>query len=172
MNAQWRDESAGAPAEHRKRIQKHVYILYQGLSALLLPAVLVYWIAKMAWRRDYLVRLTERFGARKIDQPADAKAARPSIDVKMEPDASLCFWIHAVSVGEVMAATPLIRGLQARFPQCRIVISTMTPAGRETAQRNCPDIDVVMYFPVDFFLIVRGGARHLRGERRKDRATP
>jgi 3-deoxy-D-manno-octulosonic-acid transferase len=53
-----------------------------------------------------------------------------------------------------MAATPLIRALQARFPQSRIVLSTMTPAGRETAQKNCPDIAVVTYFPVDFFLIV------------------
>ena len=53
-----------------------------------------------------------------------------------------------------MAATPLVRALQARFPESRIVLSTMTPAGRATAQKNCPEADVVMYFPVDFFVIV------------------
>jgi 3-deoxy-D-manno-octulosonic-acid transferase len=131
-----------------------MYLLYQAVSVILLPAVLLYWIAKMAWRGDYLMRLTERFGTRKIGQSFGSNTARRSLRVRTEPQAPLCFWVHAVSVGEVMAATPLIRGLQARFPGSRIVLSTITPAGRETAQKYCPDIDVVMYFPVDFFLIV------------------
>jgi 3-deoxy-D-manno-octulosonic-acid transferase len=132
-----------------------VYLLYQTLTLLLLPAVLLYWLAKMVWRGDYLMRLAERFGVRKLRSPAGpVNAARGSSRMRIEPEAGLCFWVHAVSVGEVMAATPLVSALQARFPQSRIVLSTMTPAGRETALKNCPDVDVVMYFPVDFFLIV------------------
>ncbi len=41
-------------------------------------------------------------------------------------------WIHAVSVGETRAAEPLIRALMAIFPDCQILLTCMTPTGRET----------------------------------------
>jgi 3-deoxy-D-manno-octulosonic-acid transferase len=43
-------------------------------------------------------------------------------------------WIHAVSVGETRAAQPLVAALRSRYPELRIVISHMTPTGRETSQ--------------------------------------
>jgi len=64
----------------------------------------------------------------------------------------LCFWVHAVSAGEVMGAVPLVQGLQARFPGARIVLSTLTATGEQMARRHCGDIEVVRYRHIDLFL--------------------
>ncbi|MGQ0551844.1 MAG: 3-deoxy-D-manno-octulosonic acid transferase [Planctomycetota bacterium] len=63
-------------------------------------------------------------------------------------------WIHAVSVGEVKAARPLVRELQARTPQIPLVLSSSTPAGYETARLSFPDL-YVFHAPLDLSWIVR-----------------
>ena len=45
-------------------------------------------------------------------------------------------WVHAVSVGEVMAAVPLIKEIKQRFPDVPLVVSTITETGNQTAHRN------------------------------------
>jgi len=62
-------------------------------------------------------------------------------------------WIHAVSVGEVLAATALVRRLREQFPGRHIVVSTTTPAGQALArERFLPSAvaDAVFYFPFDW----------------------
>ncbi|MEO6696456.1 MAG: lipid IV(A) 3-deoxy-D-manno-octulosonic acid transferase [Gammaproteobacteria bacterium] len=56
-----------------------------------------------------------------------------------------CLWIHAVSVGEVQAAVPLIKALRSRYPPQRIVVTTMTPTGAEHAQAVL-SADVTHYY--------------------------
>jgi 3-deoxy-D-manno-octulosonic-acid transferase len=65
------------------------------------------------------------------------------------------FWVHAVSVGEVMAAVPVLRELRRRFPEALIVLSTTTIGGREVAQKQMPPADEVIYYPLDFSWVVR-----------------
>jgi 3-deoxy-D-manno-octulosonic-acid transferase len=64
-------------------------------------------------------------------------------------------WVHAVSVGEVMAAHPLIRELKKKYPHRKLVLSTVTVTGNFTARRRVPEADAVFYFPFDFPWIVR-----------------
>ncbi len=64
-------------------------------------------------------------------------------------------WIHAVSVGEVMAAHPLIRELKKKYPHRKLILSTVTVTGNYTARRRVPEADAVFYFPFDFPCIVR-----------------
>src|SRR5438128_2678529 len=45
-------------------------------------------------------------------------------------------WVHAVSMGEATAAVPLVQQLNARYPQYRIVVSTVTETGREAIQKR------------------------------------
>jgi 3-deoxy-D-manno-octulosonic-acid transferase len=52
-----------------------------------------------------------------------------------------------------MGAVPLIHGLRSRFPGARIVLSTLTPTGRQVGRQYCGDIEVVRYGLVDFLLI-------------------
>lgn len=63
-------------------------------------------------------------------------------------------WLHAVSVGEVIAARPLLKALRSRYPQHAIVVSNTTETGR-TASSAFPEIDLCLYFPFDFLFSVR-----------------
>ena len=85
--------------------------LYTLLLYLLAPLVLV----RLAWRGlaapDYWRRWPERFGA------------------IMPPLGKHVIWIHAVSVGEVQAAEPLVRALLERYHAYSILVTTMTPTG-------------------------------------------
>jgi len=64
------------------------------------------------------------------------------------------FWIHAVSVGEVMASIQLIRELKRRFPEHPVVLSTTTATGNATARAHAKTADAIIYFPFDFPFIV------------------
>ena len=70
-------------------------------------------------------------------------------------DADESIWIHAVSVGEVLTARPLISDLKRRYPHLRMFLSTTTLAGQQLAKRNVQDVDAVFYFPFDLGIFVR-----------------
>ena len=56
-------------------------------------------------------------------------------------------WFHALSLGEVVGATPTIRLLKKNRPQDRIVVSVTTDSGFEAAKRKLPDVDALFFFP-------------------------
>jgi 3-deoxy-D-manno-octulosonic-acid transferase len=64
-------------------------------------------------------------------------------------------WIHAVSVGEVMAVRGLLEKLRSSYPQKRFVISTVTPTGNKVARSIAKSADFLTYLPLDFSFIVR-----------------
>jgi 3-deoxy-D-manno-octulosonic-acid transferase len=63
-------------------------------------------------------------------------------------------WIHAVSVGEVIACLPFLKALKKEFPDKKITLSTTTYTGQAIAQKNFPDADRIMYVPVDTAICV------------------
>ncbi|MFA0082354.1 lipid IV(A) 3-deoxy-D-manno-octulosonic acid transferase [Vibrio breoganii] len=63
-------------------------------------------------------------------------------------------WIHTVSVGETIAATPLIRDIKEKYPQQDILITTTTTTGAEQASK-LSDIAEHRYMPVDFSWCVK-----------------
>jgi 3-deoxy-D-manno-octulosonic-acid transferase len=96
-------------------------LLYSILWWLALPLVL----GRLWWRGrqepGYRLHLGERLGF---------YGRRPEPD----PGARLTIMVHAVSVGETRAAEPLVEALLARWPDCRILLTHMTPTGRATGQ--------------------------------------
>ncbi|MGG5574147.1 lipid IV(A) 3-deoxy-D-manno-octulosonic acid transferase [Vibrio diazotrophicus] len=74
----------------------------------------------------------------------------PKLDCSHGP-----IWIHAVSVGETLAVTPLIKRLKAQYPHLRIVITTTTATGAEQAEKLA-EIAEHRYMPFDFPFAVRG----------------
>ncbi|GIZ12852.1 lipid IV(A) 3-deoxy-D-manno-octulosonic acid transferase [Pseudomonas sp. NCCP-436] len=58
-------------------------------------------------------------------------------------------WIHAVSVGESIAAAPLIRALQARYPHLPVTVTCMTPTGSERITALFGDSVQHCYLPYD-----------------------
>jgi 3-deoxy-D-manno-octulosonic-acid transferase len=58
-------------------------------------------------------------------------------------------WVHAVSVGEVQAAAPLVRALREEYPSARLVLTTVTPTGAARARLLFGDSVVLRYVPFD-----------------------
>jgi 3-deoxy-D-manno-octulosonic-acid transferase len=58
-------------------------------------------------------------------------------------------WVHAVSVGEVMAASPLLKRIRERYPSKGIILSTITDTGWKVARERVPEGTTVVYLPFD-----------------------
>lgn len=71
-------------------------------------------------------------------------------------------WLHAVSVGETRAAAPLVQALKQRFPDHSILLTHMTPTGRETGRQLFGDGVVQTYLPYDYPIAIRRFLRHFR----------
>jgi 3-deoxy-D-manno-octulosonic-acid transferase len=59
------------------------------------------------------------------------------------------FWVHAPSVGEILATRPFLRALKQTFPQTPLLLSCLTPTAYATACAQLSEADAVMYFPLD-----------------------
>ena len=71
-------------------------------------------------------------------------------------------WVHAVSLGEVVAAAPLVKALHKRHPEFRYIVTTVTETGREAVEQRLGDIAEHRYAPLDFPWAVAGMVRRLR----------
>ena len=72
-------------------------------------------------------------------------------------------WIHAVSVGEVLAVGGLVGQMRRQFPQWRVMVSTTTDSGQDLARKRFGE-ENVFYFPMDFAFAIRPYMRALRPE--------
>jgi len=64
-------------------------------------------------------------------------------------------WLHAVSVGEVLASVPILKKIKKEHPEVNVVVSTITATGNYTVRQKIPEVDAVIYFPYDYFPIVQ-----------------
>jgi len=70
-------------------------------------------------------------------------------------------WIHAPSVGELLATRPFLRALKQAFPTMPILLSCLTPTAYATAQTKVPEADALIYFPLDHPLFITHVLRHI-----------
>ncbi len=63
-------------------------------------------------------------------------------------------WVHAVSLGEVSAVVPFVTVLHHRYPQVKIVVSTITETGREAVEQRLAGIATHCFLPLDYPWIV------------------
>jgi 3-deoxy-D-manno-octulosonic-acid transferase len=119
-------------------------ILYTFALLVALVLGLPYWLLAMATNGKYREGLSERLGW--------------VPDRLRQGDARKTIWVHAVSVGEVLAASRLVNELSACAPQYRVLLSTTTRTGQRLA-RERTGATRAFYFPLDFPWIVR---RYLR----------
>ncbi|MEI6124924.1 MAG: 3-deoxy-D-manno-octulosonic acid transferase [Pseudomonadota bacterium] len=119
-----------------------MYILYNIILMLLtmslFPAVCVVLLCRKKYRCGFLEKCGITLNRQRHLEPL----SRP-------------VWIHAVSVGEVMAAVPLIKEIKKRYPGMPVLLSTVTETGNLTARRNLKNVDRVIFFPFDYPFIVK-----------------
>jgi 3-deoxy-D-manno-octulosonic-acid transferase len=116
-----------------------MYLVYSALLALALIVSLPYWLLQIARHGKYREGLLERLG---------------QVPDRFKDGGQRAIWVHAVSVGEVLAVSQLIQRIQKRFPQYRLVISTTTTTGQKLARERFGS-DCTFYFPIDFAFSVR-----------------
>lgn len=122
-------------------------LLRFGYSLLLLlatPLILVRLLARGFRQRGYWHHIGERWGV--YDQAPQQATV----------------WIHAVSMGEMRAAQPLISRLRSDYPRHPVVVSCMTATGREVARDLYGDSVVCVYLPYDFFRLQRRVIAHFK----------
>lgn len=110
-------------------------LFYNLLIYLLQVPVAAYWLVRGVINSSYLDRFGQRFGFG-------------------YPRLERCIWIHAVSVGEVQAAVPLIHAIRERFPEHPTLISTVTPTGAARVRALFGDSVSHCYIPFEMPLAV------------------
>jgi 3-deoxy-D-manno-octulosonic-acid transferase len=123
-------------------------LIYSFLLGVAFVAMLPYFIYQAIFNRKYVGSLRQRLGLLP-DMPPDA------LNEKWGTGLRPAIWVHAVSVGETLAAKPLIAALRARFPQYRLIVSTTTATGQAVARSRLTEADRVCYFPFDWGFSVR-----------------
>ena len=125
------------------------YTIYNILSLFLLFPVVIYHLYR-SLSRGRPPAFAERFG--RIAAVDLAKIHnRPVI------------WLHAVSVGEAIAARPLLKALRKQYPGHAILISNTTETGRGISS-TFPEPDLCIYFPFDFLPAVRLTLQRIKPE--------
>ena len=126
-----------------------MYLFYSAALALALVVTSPYWMWQALRYGKYRAGFAERMGS----VPARLRPTRPEEN---------CIWIHAVSVGEVMAISPLVEGLRQRLGAgWRIAVSTTTLTGQQLARQRFGD-ENVFYLPLDFAFALRPYFSQLR----------
>ncbi len=97
---------------------------------------LLFFLFKIAFTGKYRHSFLQKLGMRQ-DHLTTAIGPGPRV------------WIHAVSVGEVTAASPVVAALKKERPDTRIIFSTSTETGQGMAQRLVKGVDAFIYFPLD-----------------------
>ena len=120
----------------------------RGMYTLLLRLALPLILLRLWWRGrrepDYRRHVDERFGRHAGRAPAEL------------------LWIHAVSVGEARAASPLVAALRASFPQYSILLTCTTAAGRATINQIYGETVLCAYLPYDYPGATRRFIEHFR----------
>lgn len=128
--------------------RKAIFLLYRVLQALVSPVFLIYLLSRSLRSGAWLRSLPERFGA---------------LPPSWQQTVAGAIWFHAVSVGEVLTAAPLLEELRARTPRTPLFVSVGTLAGREAAEKRIAHFASGIFFvPFDFVWSIRRVLRRLK----------
>ena len=111
-------------------------ILYNIAAIIVVILIIPVFMVRAIRERGFVERIKQSLGF--ISDEELAKVAKKN-----------CIWVHAASVGEVVAASPLIKEFRKEFPTNPILVSVVTASGYEMANRIIKDADSIIYFPLD-----------------------
>lgn len=112
-------------------IERLLRVLYSAVLYLLVPITVYHLIWRGFRQAAYLQRWSERYARYK------------------DPPHARTLWVHAVSVGEVNAAVPLVQALRRGRPDLRLLVTTITPTGSERVRALWKDEVEHVYLPYD-----------------------
>ena len=110
--------------------------LYNLAAILIVTIIIPIFLLRATRERGFVERIKQSFGF----------YPKETIDKVARKDA---IWVHAASVGEIVATSPLVREFRKVFPTSPILVSVVTTGGYEMANRIIKDADAIIYFPLD-----------------------
>ena len=119
-----------------------MYIFYNIILSVAAIFIAPYFLLKIIFTGKYRKSIIPKLGGRQL---------RILTNLKDGPRV----WIHAVSVGEVTAAAPIVACLKMKRPEIKVIFSTSTETGQEMAHRFIKGADAFIYFPLDISFVVR-----------------
>ena len=128
-------------------IERVLRVVYSATLYLLLPVTVYHLIWRGFRQREYFLRWNERYA---VYDNGNGNHGRPVV------------WVHAVSVGEVNAAAPLVDALLADRPDLRLLVTTITPTGSARVRTLWGDAIEHVYLPYDLPGAVSRFLRHFR----------
>lgn len=131
-------------ASRDRAVERLLRGLYSAVLYLLVPATVYHLIWRGFRQPEYLERWGERYAA----------YSSPPLDD--------CVWVHAVSVGEVNAAAPLVNALLESRPDLRLLVTTITPTGSARVRALWGGRVEHVYLPYDLSGAVRRFLAHFR----------
>ena len=131
-------------ATRDRAVERLLRGLYSAALYLLVPVTVYHLIWRSFRQPEYLERWGERYAAYR-SPPLDG-----------------CVWVHAVSVGEVNAAAPLVNALLEQRPDLRLLLTTITPTGSARVRALWGDRVEHVYLPYDLSGAVRRFLAHFR----------
>lgn len=113
-----------------------MHLIYNLLTIVIVMLAIPVFIMRLIREKGFGQRLRQSFGF------------LPEEDVEgvVQKD---CIWVHAASVGEIVAASPIIKEIKQHFPQKPILVSVVTATGYAMAKRIITDADSIIFFPLD-----------------------
>ncbi|WP_425058589.1 3-deoxy-D-manno-octulosonic acid transferase [Sporomusa carbonis] len=113
-----------------------MYLIYNILAVILLILALPVFAVRLVRERGFGERLKQSLGA--LPQETLLKVAQKD-----------AIWLHAASVGEIVATSPIVKEIRRELPDTPIVVSVVTAGGYDMAKRIIPEADGIIFFPLD-----------------------
>lgn len=126
-----------------------MHILYNLLALLLVVLAAPVFIIRLIREEGFGQRLRQSFGF--LPQRDVAPVAHKN-----------CIWLHAASVGEIVAASPIVKEIRQTFPEKPILVSVVTAAGYTMAKRIILEADSIIFFPLDLPNISHNVVKRIR----------
>lgn len=111
-------------------------LLYNIAAVLLVILIIPAFMVRSIREKGFVERIRQSLGV--LPKHALDKVAKKN-----------CIWVHAASVGEIVAASPLIKEFRKEFPRSPILVSVVTNSGYAMANRIIKDADTIIYYPLD-----------------------
>lgn len=126
-----------------------MYVLYNLLALLLVVLAMPVFITRLVREEGFGKRMRQSFGFLP--------------EAELEPVVGKqCIWLHAASVGEIVAASPITKEIRRQFPDRPLLVSVVTATGYAMAKRIITDADSIIFFPLDLPGISHNVVRRIR----------
>ena len=126
-----------------------MYFLYDTLGLLFFFILLLpYYIYGMLTEKGFAARFRQSIGL--IKQAEINNVANTN-----------CIWIHGADVGEIVAASPLVKEIKKIMPERKVLVSAFTVGGYNMAKQILPEADAIIYFPWDLVWVAESVVRRV-----------